>query len=92
MKLSKKVFWPMLLINVVLFLVCAFLKFPCMVAYLFAAASIIDVYNEKLFASGMRCFFRSIGKKEKYTTFCVWHCIVFFILGTIGLILEISSL
>ena len=90
MKLSRTTFWVIFLINAVLFVVCAILQFPCMGGYLVAAAYIFFAYKEdKWSASGMRCFFASIGKPEKYATFCICVSTIFFILGTAGLMMEI---
>ena len=90
MKLSRKTFWVIFFINVVLFVVCAILQFYFMGGYLVAAAYIFFAYKDKGGATdGMRCFFESIGKPEKYVTFCICVSTIFFMLGTAGLMIEI---
>ena len=90
MKLSKKAFWTIFLINAALFLVCAILQLPCMMGYLMAAFYIVPAYSDSdWWVDPMRCYYRSIGKPEKYATFCICVSTFFFMLGTAGLMMEI---
>lgn len=90
MKIGKKIFWPIFIVLTVLFIVSAVLKCGvAMTGFLMAAVSIADIYNEKLFCGGLKVYYKSRGRLDKYHRLCLLSFIVFLIVGVIGFALKI---
>ena len=87
--MERRVFWGILSILILFFIVSLALRFGIASAgYLLAAVSLTCAYNDNIFHGGVRAYYKSKEKLEKYRKLCFIEFVIFSIVGTIGLIIE----